>query len=447
MKKIQSILLASLLLLCGNGQIGARTWTLKECLAYALENNIQLKQKVITTQSSREDVLQSKSALFPSLSFTTSQSMNYRPFSKQTITLDGGTMSTSSNAVSYTGNYGINAQWTVWNGNKNHLDIKQRQLDEQQNEYAEQVQANTIQEQITKLYVQILYEADAVKVNEAILKASEMQVERAKAMVEVGSLANVDKVQLEAQAAQDALSLVTAQTQLANYKLQLKQLLEIHDSEPFDVAVPEIADSKVLSPIPQKELIYADAIEKRPEIKSQQVAIENSDLMVKSARSGYMPTVSMNGGIGTNHFSSEKSDYLQQMKYSLSYQLGVSVAMPLFDNHRTRTNIRKAKYSQETARLQLQDTEKKLYSTIENYYLDATTSQQRYVYAKKNEESMSESYSLVSEQFRLGLKNIVELTTGKNNLLKAEQQLLETKYTALYNMAMLRYYQGEAIEL
>ena len=108
--------------------------------------------------------------------------------------------------------------------------------------------ANSIQEQIAQLYVQILYENEAVAVNEQIVEASIMQRDRAKEMVKVGSLAKVDLAQLEAQVTQDQYSLVNAQSQLANYKLQLKQLLEIHGAESFEVAVPEVADEKVLSP-------------------------------------------------------------------------------------------------------------------------------------------------------------------------------------------------------
>ncbi|MDO5447227.1 MAG: TolC family protein [Prevotellaceae bacterium] len=447
MKFFRKIVSSSLILLSLSSFAQQRQWTLQQCLDYARDNNIQLKQKAIASKSSHEDVLQSRAALFPSVSFSTSQNMNYRPFSPETTMLEGGTMTTSSNAISYNGSYGINARWTVWNGGKNRMDIQQSEITERGNEYAEQEQFNSIQEQITRLYVQILYEAEAIKVNEEVLKASQMQADRAKVMVQVGTLARVDLVQLESQVAQDQLSLVTAQSQLENYKLQLKQLLEIHDNEAFDVMMPEVGDDKVLSLIPDKESVYAGALGSRPEIKIQQLNIENSKIALKSARTAYMPTVSLSGSLGTSNASGQSLAFGEQIKNSLSYTLGATVSVPIYDNHSTRTSIRKAKYSQETAELQLQESEKSLYSTIESYYLDATTNQQKYIYAKKNVESMQESYSLVSEQFALGLKNIVELTTGKNNLLQAEQQQLETKYTTLYNMAMLKFYQGEPINL
>lgn len=444
MKNVKLLLCLSLLLpgvmLCAQN----RQWSLQQCLDYAMENNIQIKQKALSTKQSHEDVVQSKSALFPSVSLSTSQNMSYRPFSDQTVTIDGGTMTSSSDALSYNGSYGLNARWTLWDGGRNQKTLQRNELQEQQYQYAEQEQANSIQEQIAKLYIQILYQTEAIRVNEEILKASQMQLERAVTMVETGLLAQVDKVQLQAQVAQDELSLVTAQAQLSNFKLQLKQLLEIHDGD-FDVLVPEIDDSKLLTLIPQQSDVYNSALDQRPEIKSRQLAIESSTINLESARSGYWPSVSLSGGIGSGNYSAQTASFGDQMKNNLSCSMGLSVSIPIFDNNETRTNVRKALYNKDAVQLELQQAEKELYSTIENYYLEATTSQLKYVYAKKNVASMQESYDLVSEQFRLGLKNIVELTTGKNNLLQAQQNLLENKYTTLYNQAMLRFYKGENI--
>ena len=274
-----------------------------------------------------------------------------------------------------------------------------------------------------------------------------MQRDRAKTMVEVGSLARVDLVQLEAQVSQDEYSLVSAQSQLANYKLQLKQLLEIHDDETFDIAIPEVSDAQVLAMIPNEQAVYNAALESRPEIQSGKLNIESSEIAIHSARAGYKPTVSLTAGIGSSNSSGQDTDFFKQVKTNMNNSLGLSVSIPIVDNHQTRTNIRKAKYALQTSELNLQEQQKQLYSTIENYWLNATTSQQQFISARNNVKSMQESYDLVSEQFNLGLKNIVELTTGKNNLLQAEQQLLQTKYTALLNAAMLNFYAGENIKL
>ncbi len=427
--------------------LNAKVWTLQECIDYALENSITLKQAKIKTLQSHEDMLQSRSALFPSVSFSTNQNMSYRPFSTSTTNLTNGSMTTNTKKVTYNGSYGINANWTVWNWNKNRMAIKQNRLTEEKNELNEQTQANTIQEKIVQLYIQILYETEAVRVNEEIVKASEAKADRAKVMVEVGSLAHVDWVQLEAQVDKDKYSLVTAQSQLANYKLQLKQLLELEGDEAFEVVNPEVGEQYVLSLVPDKEIVYQAALNNRPEIRSGEVAIEAAKLSIRSARTGYKPTVNMTAGIGTNNTSGQTKTFGEQIKNNFSNSLGFTISMPIFDNLTTRTAIRKAKFTKMDSELALQAQKKTIYKNVEKYWLDATSSQQQYIYAKKNRESMLESYNLVSEQFNLGLKNIIELTTGKNNLLQAEQQMLQTKYTTLYNKALLKFYAGEKMEL
>lgn len=422
-------------------------WTLQDCLDYALANNIQLRQSRLTEAQDAEDVRMRRAALLPSLSFSTNHNASWRPWSQSYVNLSGGTMTSTSSEVNYNGSYGLNANWTVWNGGRNQKNLEKSKLTAEMAEYATEESANSIQEQITQLYVQILYQAEAVRVAEQVLEASKMQRDRAAEMVNVGSLARVDLKQLEAQVSQDEYTVINNRTQCDNYKLRLKQLLELVGTDDFDVAIPSVSDANVLSPVPSKEEVYANAYGVRPEIKSSRLSIEQSELDVNIARRGYLPSVSMTAGVGTNNSSGVHTDLTEQWRRNFSNSIGLTVSVPIFDNRQNRTNVQKAKLSKEAADLSLQNTEQELYQQIESYWLNARNAQQQYVAAKANVESMQETYDLVSEQFRLGLKNIVELTTGKNNLLQAEQQLLQSKYTALYNLAMLRFYQGEPIRL
>lgn len=443
----QKIVVALSLLTASVSMEAQKKWTLDECIGYALENNIQLKQNRITNEQNKADILQSKAQLFPSLSFSTNQNMSYRPYSQSTINLTNGTMTSSKSLTTYNGSYGLNANWTVWNGGKNRKNIKQSEYTAEISDLQTEETANTIQEKIAQIYVQILYQTEAVGVCEEILKASQMQRDRAKEMVEVGSLARVDLAQLEAQASQDEYNLVNARSTLENYKLQLKQQLEIVGTDDFDVDIPEVGDDAIMAAIPSKNDVYAAAALSRPEIQSGKLDIEAKELSIDIARRGYYPTISLMAGIGSNNASGTNTAFGTQLKNNWSNTIGLTFSLPIFDNRQNRTNVQKAKLTKLSSELELQNTQKELYSTIEDYWLNATTSQQQYVYAKTNVESMQQSYDLVSEQFRLGLKNIVELTTGKNNLLQAEQQLLQSKYTALLNLAMLRFYQGEGLKL
>lgn len=422
-------------------------WTLKECIAYAMEHNIQLKQRRLTTEQSELDVLQSQASLFPSLSFSTNQNVSWRPWSQSYVNLSNGTMTTTSSEVNYNGSYGLNANWTVWNGGRNQKTVERNRLTRESSLYDTEETANSIQEQIVQYYVQILYQTEAVRVNGEVLEASKLQRDRAKVMVDVGSIARVDLMQLEAQVSQDEYNVVNAQTMLDNYKLQLKQLLEIVDVEAFDIVIPDVGDADVLAMIPDRESVYAAAVNSRPEIQGGLLDIEAADVDIDIAKRGYYPSVSLMAGVGTSNTSGVHTGVPMQWKNNLNNSVGLTLSVPIFDNRQNKTNVAKARLSKQASELNLQNTKKELRSQIETYWLNARNAQQQYRSATTNVESMQASYDLVSEQFRLGLKNIVELTTGKNNLLQARQQLLQSKYTALLNLAMLRFYANREMQL
>lgn len=428
------------------GQQKNTAWTLQECMDYALEHNITLKQNKISEQQSMVDVKQAKAQLFPDLSFSTTQSLSYRPFQESANSyVNNGIASTSSKKVGENGSYGLNASVTLWNGGKNRKNIKAQELSEQIASLTSMTTANNIQEQIAQLYIQILYSSEAVTVNKKILDMSIIQRNRGAERVKVGDLAKSDLAQLDAQVANDRYNVVNAQTVVANYKLQLKQLLEIHGTDSFDVSVPTIDDAAAMVVIPSETDVYNTALTQRPEIQSSKMSIKAADLNLSIAKSGYYPTLSLNAGIGSSHTSGLDNNFGKQMKNNLSGSAGFTLTVPIFDRYDTKNAVSKAQLSRLTSALDLQDQEKKLFSTIENYWLEATSSQQKFIAATASVNSNQSSYDLTSEQFKLGVKNIVELLTSKNNLLNALQTKLQSKYTTILDIQLLRFYQGEKL--
>ena len=413
-----------------------KQWTLKDCIDYAMKNNITLKQAVLKKESATEDRKQSEAASLPSLTATTNQSLGYSPWMEGVNVKKG----------SYSGTYGINAQWTVWNGGQNRNTVKSNELAEQQAELSAQETANSIQERIAQLYVQILYMNEAIEVNRQSLEASKKNEERGKTMLEVGKMSKADLAQLTAQRATDEYNLVAAQSNLANYKLQLKQLLQITDPS-FDIAMPTANDEQALVAIPAMQSVYEQALLTRPEVKSQELAITKSDIAIKSAKAGYLPTVNLTGGVGTSTSSRSDNGWGNQMKTNFDATVGVGVSIPLIDGRKNKTSVNKARIQREQALLSQQDVRKELYTTIEGFWLDAQSNQQKFRAAQVSVESEQQSYDLLSEQFQLGLKNIVELMNGKTNLLQAQQNKLQSKYTTILNIQLLKFYQGESIEL
>jgi outer membrane protein len=427
---------------------GQKKWTLKDCIDYAMQNNITLQQSRLQKQSATEDRKQSHAALFPSLSASTNQSVGYRPWlSSGMTTVTNGTVNTKVNKTYYNGTYGINASWTVWNGNQNRNQVKLNEVSEEQAELNIAETANSIQEKIAQLYVQILYMNEAIKVSKESLETSKKNEARGKEIMEVGRMSKADLAQLTAQRATDEYNIVEAESNLANYILQLKQLLEITSEEPFDIEIPAYSDEQALAEIPSLGSVYEYALTYRPEIRSSELGLKSSDLQMKIAKARHLPTISMTSGVATNTGSMSSNEWGHQMKTNLDASLGASVSIPIFDNRKTKTAINKAKIQHEQALLDIQDKQKQLYSTIEGYWLDANTNQQKFKAAQSTVASEQASFDLLTEQFNVGLKNIVELLMGKDKLLNAQQNRLQSKYMTILNQQLLRFYKGEDMNL
>lgn len=442
MKKKSTACLAALLMLAMSTECQAKQWSLKDCIDYALTNNIQLQKAKIQELTALEDVKQSQAALLPSLNLSTSQNVNYTPWPQQgRATVADGYVQSSVDKVYYNGSYSLSGNWTVWNGNKNRNNVKLNKVAAEQARLDSATTANNVLEQIAQLYVQILYSNEAISVTKESLKTSQTNEQRGKTMVEVGKMSKADLAQLTAQRAQDEYAIVEAESNLRNYKRQLKELLQITSDEEFDVAVPSTTDDMALEAVPALNDVYAASLEQRPEIKNAKLGIESSDLGIKVAKAGRMPTVSLNAGVMTSTSSMSDNAWGTQMKNNFSLGGGVTVSIPLFDNRQTKTAINKAKLQKQSYLLDLQDKQTTLYSTIENYWLQAVTNQNKFKAARVSTESAQASYELLSEQFKQGLKNTVELMTGKTNLLQAQQNELQSKYLAILNLNMLEFYQ------
>ena len=419
----------------------AHQWTLKECIDYAVANNISLKKKTLAKQSAAEDVKQAKAQLLPSLNASTTQSLGFRPWpNESTGMVSNGTVQRSVDKLSYNGTYGINANWTVWNGNKNHNTLKLNKLTEEQAAADSAVTAKTIEEQITQLYVQILYTNEAVQVNKYSYETSLANEKRGEEMVKVGKMSKADLAQLQSQTAADKYSIVETQSSLAKYKSQLKQLLEITNEGEFNVAVPETTDEQATATIPGLTAVYENAVNNRPEIVYSQLGIKQSNLNIAIAKAGWMPTVSLTGSAMTSSSSMNDKSWGNQIKTNFDIAVGATLSMPIYDQRQTKTAVNKAKIQRDNAMLDLEDKKKQIWNSVEGYWIDANNNQQKFIAAKQNVESAETSYALMSEQFKLGLKNIIELMNSKTNLLKAQQDMLQSKYMTILAKEMLELY-------
>lgn len=434
MKRIQLSVILLLAVVGMQAQDSLRIWTLHDCLDYALEHNIQVKRSKVSQLSGQEDLQLSKAQLFPSVSAGVSQSF---------VNYPSGNATTNN---SYTGNYNVSASLQLFDGGRRLNAIKQSEIQQDVNELAVQESENDIRMSLVQAYMQVLYATESVRINANTVEVSRMQRNRGEELLKAGSISKADLAQLESQYSSDKYRLVAAQTNLDNYNMQLKQLLELDITEEIAIRMPELGVETIMKPLSDKESIYQTALAVMPEVRNSELNVDIAGLEIKRARAGHLPSLSMSAGIGTGHASGTGIGFDDQIWNRFNESVGLTLSIPIYSKRENKTAVNKAKLSLITSELELINTQKQLLRAVEGIYLDATSSQNQYLAAVEQVKAMEESYRLIEEQFDLGMKNMLELLTAKNNLLNAQQEMLQSKYMAVMSIQLLNIYQDKPVE-
>ena len=416
-------------------------WSLKQCIEYAKENNIQVRSQIITKQSLDADLEQVKAQQYPTLNFSTNHSISFRNTSSYNEYME------QEGNTSFQGSYSLNSSYSIYQGGKIRNTIKQQNLLNTASVYDVEQSKLDIEISVTQAYLQILYNNEALKVNVHAEELSKVQLDRANEMYKAGSISKADLSQLQSQYASDKYQVVNAENVLSSSKLTLKQLLELGINEEFDVEFPEISDNKVSTVIPSLTEVYSVALIDLPQVKSSLLNVEASSLAVAVAKGSYYPTISLSAGVSTGMYSGTGVGFIDQLNNKLNESIGLSLSIPIFNNKQVRTNVTKAKLQNESIKLQNESTNKQLLSTLESLHNDATSSQIQYYAACEQLSAAEISYEIVSEQFNAGIKNTVELISEKNNLISALSNKIQTKYQAVLSLKLLKLYQNQPIDI
>lgn len=284
-------------------------------------------------------VKSAKASLFPSLSFSTGHNLVNRPYQETSATVSGTEIITSNSNTTYNGSYNLSAQWTLWNGGQRLNNLKQQKTNKEIAGLSVAEIENMLQEEITKLFVQILYANESVAINKNTLEVSEATYKRAVELFNEGSLSKSDVAQLEAQASNDKYQLVTAESSLRNYKLQLKQLLELDGTTEMILDLPELKDEDVMAVLPSQIDVYNTALTSRPEIQSSKLSINNAKLGIKTAKAGYLPTISLSASTSSMTNNASTNNWAEQMKYGWNNMIGINLSIPIFNNRQTESAV------------------------------------------------------------------------------------------------------------
>lgn len=411
-------------------------WSYDQCVSYAKDNNINLKQQILTSESGKYDLEGAKAKWFPTLNFATTQSYSNRPRPASGI-----------NNNAYEGSYGLNLGWSVYDGNIRGNTIKKQELQTKINDCTVDEIYNNLETSILTDYIQILYAKEAIDIANQTLEVSEMQMNRARELMNAGRMSRVDFTQLESQYQSDLYNVTSAYSNYATKKLSLKQLLELGIDYDFRLKDVKFDEEQVLCAINSKTNIYNKAASWVPQLKSYNLAQQQSDYDEKIAKAGYYPKISLSGGVGTSHATGSVYGFGDQLLNGLQEQIGVTLSVPILDNKTNKVAVAKAKIDKLNAALNYQNAEKDLSQTIESIYIEAINSQAQYKSALEKVRSTQLTEELTNEQFKLGLINTLDLLSAHNNLLNARLELIQSKYMAILSIKLLEFYENKGITM
>lgn len=411
-------------------------WTYDDCVAWATENNTDMRRTLLDILSAKQDYLSAKDAWLPTVGFTTNQSLTNYPSPE-----------TGRKGNTYGSSYNIGASWTVWDGNVRKYRTESAKYLEQQQALAGDDIARTLKLGILEAYLNIMYASEAVTIAEQTLQVSTSQTERAKKLAESGRTSRVDYAQMESQRAQDAYNLTQAQGNLESAKLALKKILALGIDYQLKIADVTFSDSEVLVPLPDRRDVYYAAASWIPQLKSNELAASIYANDVKIAKAGKLPSISLQGGLGTGFTSGGFSGWSTSMGHNFNENISLTVSVPIFDANSTKRAVAKAKIAEMNVDLNRKDILDNLSQVIESLYIDANNAQAKYNSGLAQLNAVKLTDDLVNRQFELGYVNPIDLLTAHNNLLNARLELLQCKYMAILAQKTINYYATQQISL
>ncbi len=428
-----------------SSQDTTKQWSLEECISYAYENNITIKRQMLNNQYQENQLKQSKLNRLPDFNAQAGYSFNfgYTWIQQEAQNVDLNTRSF---------NTGIGSNVSLFNGMTLNNTIKKNQSDLQaavQN--AEKIK-NDISLQITGQYLQILFDKELLIVAKDQYKTTKLQIDRTKKLVDAGKLARGKLLEMKSQAAKEALNVTMQENNLSISLLNLAQLLDLENTTGFDVVSPVIPQTDGILP-EQPGVIFLTAQGIMPQIKGSEYLLKSSEYELKMAKGGYYPQLSfsLNMGANANWLNDDPNDYNRplwdQLESTRNYYIGASMRIPIFNKLQIRNGVKNAKLGVEDARFKLKQEKLNLRKEIQQAYADAVAAVKKYQSSYDAVESYRESFRYTEEKFNVGMVNSVDYSVAKTDYLKAQSNLLQSKYEYLLRMKILDFYKGLPLTL
>lgn len=416
-------------------------WTLDRCIDYALENNIQIRQSDIAAQTRDVDLNTARSNRLPGVSASASQSWSFG----RSLTIDNTYANTNTASTSFN----IGADMTLFAGGRVSGNIHNAQLGLEAAKADLERIKDDVRVQVAQAFIQIVYNRSILDVARNQVTIDSMQVERLDALAAIGKASSAEVASQRATLAQSQLSVTQAQNNLSMSILTLTQLLELPSPEGFDVIQPD-ADAIEFSIPDSPEQIYAQALDIKPAVKSEEIRLQQASNSIDIAKGGYYPTLSLSAGAGTGYYTSSNrtsDNFGSQMKNNFGPHVGLNLSIPIFSRNNNRNSVRSAQLNMMNQEMQLDNVKKQLYKEIQQAYYNTVSSKSRYESSQEVQTSAQESFELMQAKYEGGKASITEFNESKNRLVTAQADVIKYRYEYLFNTALLEFYRNSSFEL
>lgn len=424
--------------------VGAQTpWTLEKCCDYAVEHNIGIRQKEHQRERQEIQLSNARNRRLPDLSGSVNENFSFG----RGLTAENTYTNTNTSSTSLS----LGTSVPLFTGFEIPNQIKLSRLNLEAATQDLEKAKNDIRMQVAKSYVQVLFDMELLDVAHRQISIDSAQVARLEAMLAVGKTSEAELSQQRATMAQSQLTATQASNNLRLELLSLSQLLELESPEGFTIAQPlksleNLESLDNLSP----EIILADALATKPEIRSEQIRLQASERNIDIAKAGLYPTLSFSAGLGTNYYTTSgyKSDPLgRQLKNNFSQYLGLNLNIPIFNRFQTRNSIRSARLDRMNQQLTLDDAKKSLYKEIQQAWYNTVAASEKLHSSQQARQASNDAFRLTQAKYENGKATITEFNEAKNNLMKTESDLTQARYEYLYQTALLKFYRGQPLTL
>ncbi len=427
-------------------------WSLQMCIDYALKNNLNIKQQQLNADINTATYLQSKAEILPSLNGSVSHDYNFGRF------LDIGS-GKFTDKQTMTENFSLSSNVTLFSGLQTYNRIKQEQYSLAASKLDVEKMRNDITLNVATAFLQILFNDELLENAKRQHDLTNQQVERTKAMVDIGARAKGDLLDMQAQLASDEVNISNSQNNLDISYLNLAQLLDLDSTGNFRIDKPQLPDpgNTMLSVSPSA--IYTSALTSQPQIKSALFQQKSSERALAVAKGAISPRLTLNGNYGSRFSELNKKPvdpldpfgpyiiipFNDQLDQNIYKYIGLSLSVPIFNNLQTRTSIERSKISVLNAKYNLELTQNELRKTIEQAYADASGALKSYNASQRSVEAMEEATKYAEEKFNVGAVSALDYNDMKNRLNRSKSDLLQAKYNYIFKSKVLDFYMGKPI--